>query len=322
MKNNLTEQNGVNTSMTNSSVNPSTTTNTVSNKKSPTVYVKRQDLKQTANDLRDTGATIMATNEDAKSLNIPGKLNYLSEIKDAEGNISKPFTINGKNYQMVRAYTPEGETMGVCSLDEIDENGDHMIYDTKYFEENVVKKYFEPLEKAPEPMVAETDEPSDGGEQNSQFFEGHKHFIVNDKTHKVRKFKSIAELAKAHMDEGERYMGLKEFKKFLDETLFGKRQKPIEEETPAPQPVQIPQAVTHMFEMIDKALPKDAYNNIKQNPVAQEAAINSWVDRIGVPPDKLNNIIANLRNVAKQSAPNVPMAQSTTTTTTVAENKK
>ena len=51
------------------------------------------------------------------------KLKYLSEIIDeVTGDISKPFTISGKNYQMVRAITPDRQkVMGVCSLDDVDE---------------------------------------------------------------------------------------------------------------------------------------------------------------------------------------------------------
>lgn len=285
---------------------PTTSTSSINGTKATTVMVQEPDLKKTVADLKGSEANIMVTNEELGSTTkLPGKLDYLSEVKDDAGQVSKPFTINGKQYQMVRAITSERKkVMGVYSIDERDEEGKNIIYDLKEFEENVAKKY---LNENPED---ETQLPTNtGGDQQMNYFEGHKHFIVNEKSGRVRKFKDTNELAAAKMAKGEKYMGLKEFKKFLEATLFGKKQKPIEEDVPATPPVQEPAAVTHMFDLIDHALPKDVYDNIKQNPTAQEAAINNWIGRIGVPADKLNNIIATLRNAAKTPA-------STTSTST------
>ena len=69
-------------------------------------------------------------------------IKYLSNVKDSKtGEISKPFTIKGKNYQMIRGMKPNKEiVMAVYCLDEMDEAGSNKIHSMEYFEENIAKK--------------------------------------------------------------------------------------------------------------------------------------------------------------------------------------
>lgn len=301
-QNNISEE----TSITTGGSTSSTTPGTSGSDKKTTVYTKPQDLKKTVTDLKGTDATVLVTNE-AKGAKPIGKFSYLSEVKDDKtGEISKPFTINGKQYQVVRAMSPERKpVMGVYSLDERDEEGKNIIYDLKEFENNIAKKHLneEPAKEAQIPQ-----DTSDGSDKNLNFFKGHKHFIVNDKTGRVKKFKNIEEIANYKMEEGDKYMPIQKFRKYLDETLFGSRAIKEEPQTGAVKPEE-PQAVTHLFNLIDNALPKDVYQNIKQNPVAQSAAITGWIDRIGVPQTQVNNLVNYLRGAVKQAP------QQTTTTT-------
>jgi hypothetical protein len=318
------------------SYDTSNTTTTGSSGKHPTVVVPQNKLKDTAAKLKGTDAQIMVQKEekeiktDLKSVLKPSNFTYLSEVKDAKTNkISQPFTINGKQYQICRAITPERKKVtAVYSLDERDENGKNIIYDLKEFEENVAKKAIEESEKEEKSKKEETKEKNkEEKEENkdkedinkAEFFKGCKHFIVNLNSGKIKKFKSIEELAKAKMDGNEKYMGIKEFKKYLDESLFGKRN--IKEAPAAPAPAATtqtsePSAVTHMMGLIDRALPSNTFDNIKQNPNAQKFAIIDFIKKVGVPADKLNDIINTVRGLAKQptSKPATPTNTAPATT--------
>lgn len=153
------------------------------------------------------------------------KMRYISNVKDKNtGDISKPFTVKGKTYQMCRAMTPTRDiVLGVYSHDEKDEDGTNIVYSTEEFEENIAKKAVEE-EMKPEtssikkPEMTEKTSPS----LNLGDF---KHFLVNLKKGKFRKFKNIEDLAKGNMSEEETYMNLGNFKKYFGETLFGKKEK-------------------------------------------------------------------------------------------------
>lgn len=297
--------------------------------KGSTINIKKQDLTNPEVQKGLSGiknANINVTEDEEGVLN-PSNFHYLSEVKDETGQISKPFNINGKNYQMCRAKSSDGEKVtAVYALDEMDESGKNKIYGLDEFEQ-IAKKFVDESEKTTEESVEEpvkTEKKEEVTKENPNFA-GYKHFIVNSKTGKARKFKSIEELAKATMSEDEKYMGIKEFKKFVDESLFGKRN--LKEQptaaTPAPAagtPVEN-SAVTNMFKMIDRAVPSTAYQNIKQNPAAQYSAIADWIERIGVPQNKLNDIVSFIKNSVQKQQANPPAAApvaSTTTTTTAA----
>ncbi len=309
--------------------NSTSSSSTSSGVKKPVVYSTQQDLKKTTDNLKGTDTNIVVQKEnvgikaDLSTVLKPSDFSYLSEVKDSKtGEISKPFTINGKQYQMCRAVTPKREkVMAVYSLDERDESGKNILYNLQEFEEHVAKKAVDEVE---EPETSEEPEELDNtgsaptDSKKPEFFRGCKHFIVNTSNGKVKKFKTIGDLAKAHMEEGEKYMGIKEFKRYLDESLFGKRnlkeEEPLPNAAPAATPAQgtavptEPAVVTHLMDLIDKALPSDVYTNIKQNPNAQSAAIIAWLTRVGVPANKVNDIINSVRTLSKQ----VPAKPATT----------
>ena len=201
-------------------------------KKNARVYTNPHNLKKTLDNLKDKQVDVVITNENDKGdKTSPVKLEYVSEVVDeSTGENSKPFTINGKNYQMVRAMSPDKKvTMGVYAFDEQDESGNCKIYEVDEFE-NIAKSAInelgvqepegrEAVTLNPIPEEKKTKEPK----KETPSFEGFKHFIVNEKLGKVRKFKTIQELAKAQMTEEETYMGIKEFKNFIDSALFGRR---------------------------------------------------------------------------------------------------
>lgn len=277
----------------------------------------------------------------------PRKFEYLSEIKDSEtGEFSKPFTIAGKNYQMIRALSPDKQkVMAVYSLDETDDDGDNMIYDINEFETNIAKKavdeegVVEP--EGPEASTLNTednviDAPADevnpqskADEISNPSFAGFKHFIVNKKSGKARKFKGFEDLAKAQMGEDEQYMGIKDFKKYVDETLFGTSKRAMKEDDTVQQsvtPVQgkLMASAQKLMDIIKSKLQPDTIKNIQQNPLAQEQVILAFAAEIGVPANKLTNIITGIKGMAKQPSatqPTTTTQQTSTVQQTVSERR-
>jgi DNA-binding protein len=66
-------------------------------------------------------------------------IEYLSNVEDEDGNISGPFNVSGKNYQIIRGITPSKEVvLAVYCHDDVDDEGNNQIHDMDYFEENFV----------------------------------------------------------------------------------------------------------------------------------------------------------------------------------------
>jgi len=197
--------------------------------KEPTVLTTQKELKKTLKTLgTDTKANVMVLPDEDKIMenNIdviepkdPETIKYLSNVVDSKtGEISKPFTISGKQYQVVRGVTPsQNVVMGVYCYDETDEQGENKIYPIQYFEEKFAKP-------AKDLIEGELVNQKESQTSNSLNLNEYKHFIVSE-SGKVRKYKTLEELAKANMQENEKYMGLSEFKKYVYERLFGQRNK-------------------------------------------------------------------------------------------------
>jgi len=154
-------------------------------------------------------------------------IKYLSNVKDGKtGEVSKPFVIGGKNYQMVRGITPSKEVvMAVYCHDELDENGENVIHPVKHFEENIANPMKEQMAS-----VKETGGYDYAGEERAYHdkeafmdylnlvgLEGFKHFFVNIKTGEIKaKFKSTKEMIKSGVKLGpdEDYMDAKTLKRY------------------------------------------------------------------------------------------------------------
>jgi len=241
---------------------------------------------------------------------IGDKLIYLSDVKDLETNeISKPFTIDNKQYQMVRALTPDKKkVMGVYSLDETDENGENIIYSVEDFEKNIAKNIkseegvVEP--EGPEMNTIYATEDISNDTKNSKdethpSFEGYKHYIVNKKTKKARKFKTIEELAKASMTPDEEYMGIKNFKRYVDETLFGaSKKKPMVEvdNTISKDDIEMNKKAKKLMGMIKSKIPENIIKTIA-TPIAQREVIAAFAEMIGVPRNGLNSLISGIKDL-------------------------
>ena len=190
-------------------------------------------------------------------------IKYLSNVKDANsGEISQPFNIGDKKYQMVRGMNQDKEViLGVYCFDDMNEAGENIIHSMEYFEENIAnpmkeqmgmvgqdiqvvekeneydyaaaerdfhdKKEYDDLKRGDfaDDDVADDDVADERKVVDGDTYEGFKHYLVNKHTNEVRKFKTIEEILSANKSVDEEYMGGTKFKKYVTEKLFGRRKK-------------------------------------------------------------------------------------------------
>ncbi len=262
-------------------------------------------------------------------------IKYLSNVKDPNsGEISKPFTIGEKNYQMVRGISPEKEIiLGVYCHDDLNESGENIIHPVDYFEENIAKPFklkedgfnyadaeiehsnrqeYEkarekevPTKPVPELMQKkETVSSQPKTENNSLKLGEFKHFIINNQNGKVRKFKKLEELAKANMGDNETYMNLSQFKKHVDETLFGKKAKIAEDDV---VPIK-PDVQVAIDQMVQKVKP---YINKINEPIEKIQFIVKLTNMIQLETSKYPLLMSELKKASDSSfggtnAPNNP----------------
>lgn len=239
-------------------------------------------------------------------------IKYLSNVKDANsGEVSKPFTIADKRYQMVRGITPSKEVvMAVYCHDDLDENGENIIHPMDYFEENIAKPMKETLTK------------SDGfdyaGEENKfhdkeSFMDylnlkdliGFKHFFVNIKTGNIKaKFKNTKEMIKSGVKLGpdEDYMDEKALKRFR----FGDYFKPsVNEQTPnsSPDGTNVPKLQADVQKLVDQIKTKfSVYLSKLDKPIEQAQFLTTMAKEIGVPLNNLNTIITQFKDIATNTS--------------------
>jgi hypothetical protein len=95
------------------------------------------------------------------------------------------------------------------------------------------------------------DKTSQASESESLNLGEYKHFIVNEKNGKFKKFKTIPELAATIMLEDEKYMGLYEFKKFFEYRVFGVPKKKTTTKTEVQQQTVIENRVVKTIKKKD-----------------------------------------------------------------------
>jgi hypothetical protein len=247
-------------------------------------------------------------------------IKYLSNVKDAEsGQIAQPFNIGDKKYQMVRGVTPEKKiVLGVYSFDELNEDGSNMIYHVDEFENKVARPMLET-----EKLTTENENKS--SEPESLNLGEYKHFIVNEKNGKFKKFKTIPELAATTMLEDERYMGLQEFKKFFENRVFGapKRKELTEIGLTGQETDQeMTMKAQKLMGLIEKRIPSNIIDTIKTNKIAQREVIAAFAELIGVPRNGLTGLVQGIKDLAKTTPQAAAQPQQPVTENVVKTIKK
>lgn len=245
-------------------------------------------------------------------------IKYLSNVVDDKtGEISQPFTISDKRYQMVRGMGIDKQVvMAVFCHDETDDNGENIIHSIEEFEKNIAIPMREKLE------LESMEEPSLQGadiqmvpETKGDTYEGRKHFLVKKGTNEVRSFSSIKEMLECGKSEEEQYMGVSEFKKHMNEKMFGSKKRGVEtlteiSPTGEESDEEMNVKAKKLMDMIGKKIPTNIITTIK-TPVAQREVIAAFAELIGVPRNGLANLVSGLKDLAKQStAPTEPIAES------------
>ena len=256
-------------------------------------------------------------------------IKYLSNVKDAKtGKVSKPFNINGKNYQMIRGEKPSKEiVMAVFCHDDLNESGENIIHSVEYFDENIAK----PIKDGYDYAAAEREyhdkeelsliEPTtvkefDYAGQEREFADkeafmdylnltdlvGFKHFFVNIKTGELTaKFKNTKDMIKSGVKLGpnEDYMDVKGLKRFRFGDYFkgDVNEAPVNPEDAGTDVPKLQSDVKKLANLIKNKF--SVYLSKLDKPIEQAQFLTAMATEIGVPLNKLSTIITSYKDIAQ-----------------------
>lgn len=247
-------------------------------------------------------------------------IKYLSNVIDNNTNeVSKPFTIDSKKYQMVRGITPDRqEVLGVFCHNDVDDEGNNVIHAVDHFEKTIAMPMMEKMKMGEK----KKEEPKEKEDLNLGHY---KFFIVNEKTGKFRKIKTLEELAKDTLDKDEKFMGLKQFKKYFENKVFGSPKKSVKKENileamPEPetgqlagQPAEdgddIHVKAEKLMKLIKTKIPSVAIESIKTNKIAQIEVIAAFAEIVGVPRQGLTGLLKDLKTQATTKPTQQPVTE-------------
>jgi hypothetical protein len=313
-KKNITEEDKFELKVTGKDLKNSQTTATLAdiqkNNKNIEVVLSKDQKGMSISDLLETDEILEP--EAVIAPQDKATIKYLSNVKDSNtGEISQPFNIGDKSYQMIRGVHPSGEIgLAVFCHDDMNEIGENVIHPVEYFEENIAL----PMKEAMG-MVGKDIQVVD-----EDTYEGYKHYLVNKQTNEIRKFKTIEEILSCNKSDEEEYMGVGSFKKFTNERLFGARKRKdetINEVTPTGEETdeEMNTKAKKLMDLIGKRIPINIIKTIK-TPIAQREVIAAFAEMIGVPRQGLPNLINGLKDLAKpkpkDGKPAAPAADGTT----------
>lgn len=227
-------------------------------------------------------------------------IKYLSNVKHHDtGEISKPFSISGKNYQMIRGIKPSREVvLAVLCLDDMDEMGNKKIHSVEDFENNIAM----PMKRSLEEDTLNNDNEKFVDHLNLSDGNGFKHFFVNSNTGDITaKFKSTKDMVKSGIKLGpeEDYMDAKQLKHFRYKKYFKNNMNEAEEEDIQGTDINKLKAdVKKLSDLISTKFSR-AISKIDK-PIEQVEFLTQMADMIGIPFNKLTSLINNFKDVAKQ----------------------
>jgi hypothetical protein len=214
-------------------------------------------------------------------------IKYLSNVKDTKtGEVSKPFVIADKRYQMVRGMKPNKEVvLAVFCFDDMGPDGANMIHHVDEFEKKVAGPMLE-MEKG-----QQGGDPYDQGVDYSDLGD-YKHFFVHKDDGSLKaKFKTIKEMMMSGiaLGENEQYLNLRELKKnrinrFMecDTNLY---------ET------DIPKLKTDVQKLVDliKTRFSAAFAKLDK-PIEQVQFLDTLGQEFGLTKDKINKLTTSLKS--------------------------
>lgn len=255
-------------------------------------------------------------------------LKYLSNVKDSEtGEISKPFNIGDKRYQMVRSITPSQEVvMGVYCHDDLNESGENIIHPVDYFESNIANPMKEQMGMVGQDIgVAPKEESYDYAAEERAFhdkeafmdylnltdLEGYKLFFVNTNTGEIKgKFKNIQDMLSSGIQLGqdEKYMDVKALKRYRFGDYFkgdvneGGEQAPTGDPQPNTGGTNISKLQSDVKKLATMIKSKfSVYMSKLNKPIEQAQFLTAMAQEIGVPLNKLSSIITTFKDISKDA---------------------
>ena len=238
-------------------------------------------------------------------------IKYLSNVKDINtGEISKPFTIGDKRYQMVRGQHPtDGIVMGVYCFDDLNEAGENIIHPVDVFEKTIALPYKQKMEEGGGFDYAAAERQHHDEQDYLNYLNladvepGSKHFFVDTTNGKIiAQFKNTKEMVKSGVKLGDNqgYMDLKTLKKFRFGEYF---KKGVSEETkPEDAGTNISKLQSDVKKLTSMIKNKfSVYLSKLDKPIEQAQFLSAMAQEIGVPINKLSTIINNYKDIAKDS---------------------
>jgi hypothetical protein len=237
----------------------------------------------------------------------PETLRYLSNVKDSNtGDVSKPFNIGDKQYQLVRGINSAKDVvMGVYCFDDLNENNENIIHTMEYFDQNIAKPMKEAMVGQDIQVVPEDKEANQVEDKRSlmdyinltDIDPSFKHFFVNINTGEVvAMFKTNRDMIKSGRGLGsdEDYMDVKGLKRFR----FGDYFKPSinEIETDGTNVPKLQADVTKLANLIKTKF--SIYLAKLDKPIEQAQFLTAMAKEIGVPLGKLSTIINSYKDIA------------------------
>ncbi len=286
-----------------------------------TVNIKKQDLGDTkvTSNIKKLGANVNVNVVDENAAIEPqdqATIKYLSNVKDANtGEISKPFTIGDKRYQMVRGVNPSKEViMAVYCFDDMNDAGENMIHSLEEFEAKIAKPMLEaekaPIEEEGYDFARAEREYHDKEDfidyLNLRDLEGFKHFFVNINTGEVTgKFHTTKEMMKSGQKLGpeEDYMDARTLKKFRFGDYF--KSDVNEAEDVSGTDVNKLQADVKKLSKLIKDKFSVALSKLDK-PIEQVQFLQAMANEIGVPMNKLSTLLASFKDIATTGSEDKP----------------
>jgi hypothetical protein len=250
-------------------------------------------------------------------------IQYLSNVKDANtGEISQPFNIGDKKYQMVRGIHPTGDIgLGVFCHDDMDDSGENIIHSMEYFEENIAKPMKEQMGMVGQdiqvvPKVKESGFDYANAEREYHDKEAfmdylnlsdiepiYRHFFVNIKNgNVVAKFKNTKDMVKSGIKLGpdEDYMDIKTLKRFRFGDYFKGDVNEVDD-TAQDDGTNIPKLQADVKKLATLIKNKfSVYLSKLDKPIEQAQFLTAMANEIGVPLNKLSTIISSYKDIAAQ----------------------
>ena len=252
----------------------------------------------------------------------PETLKYLSNVMDSNtGDVSKPFNIGDKQYQLVRGInSANAVVMGVYCFDDLNENNENIIHTMEYFDQNIAKPMKEAMGMVGQdiqvvPHVKEIKQDEDKGSfmayiNLSDIDPSSKHFFVNINTGEVvAKFKTNRDMIKSGQGLGldEDYMDVKGLKRFRFGNYFKSPMNEVEAVSTDGTDVPKLQAdVTKLANLIKNKF--SIYLAKLDKPIEQAQFLTAMAKEIGVPLGKLSTIISSYKDIANNDTPPAQIA--------------